>query len=82
MAIVTGQSVSFHCQRRRAWSPSITVNGISGAQSWNSRFQLLTSGLGQINSTLSSSPACSSSRTAVMACIVLPSPISSARMAA
>ena len=70
-----------HCQRRLAASPSMIVSGISGAHRLNSRCQLVTSGLGQMSSTLRSSPERSSMRIAVIACIVLPRPISSASTA-
>ena len=60
----------------------MTVTGTSGAQRLNSRRQLVTSGLGQISSTLRTSPCRSSSRIEVIACIVLPRPISSASTAA
>ena len=67
---------------RRAWSPSIAKAGTSGAQRWNSRCQLVTSGLGQTSNTLRISPRRSKRRIAVIACMVFPSPISSARIAA
>ena len=64
-----------------AWSDRLrrSRSGISGAHMPNSRRQLVTSGLGQMSRTFLISPARSSIRTAVMACIVLPRPISSAR---
>ena len=69
-----------HCQARRSESPSITPTGISGAHNWNSRTQFVTRGLGQINKTLRASPLQSRNRIVLIACIVLPSPISSARI--
>ena len=57
------------------------ATGISGAHSVNSRRQLLTSGFGQISSTLRTSPEYNSKRMVLIACIVFPKPISSARTA-
>ena len=57
------------------------VSGNSGAHRLNSRRQFVTSGLGHTSSTRLSSPDRSSIRTAVIACIVFPRPISSAKMA-
>src|SRR5262245_19342391 len=59
----------------------MVASGISGAHRLNSRRQLVTSGLGQTSSTLLASPERSSIRIAVIACIVLPRPISSASTA-
>ena len=82
MAIRTGTSGNCHCQRRLSCGPSMTSVGTSGDQMANSRRQFVTSGLGQTSSTLRTTPRWSRRRMAVIACIVLPNPISSARMAA
>ena len=62
-------------------SPSSVVSGISSAQVLNSRCQLGMSGLGQHKRTRRTCPARSSRRMAVIVCIVLPRPISSASRA-
>ena len=62
--------------------PRSPAPGLPAPRRSNSRCQLVTSGLGQTSSTLRTSPRRSSRRMAVIACMVFPRPISSARIAA
>ncbi len=71
-----------HWNSRFAALPSMAATGISGAQTLNSRSQFVTSGFGQTSNTLRTSPLYSSKRIVLIACIVFPNPISSAKMPA